>query len=151
MSPAQPRVLICDDEPDIRTVVGLNLRLVGMDFGEAADGNELLETFDKGQWDALVLDLMMPNSDGFEVLERLKAREESDLTIIVLSAHHSPPAAIKALQLGAHAHLTKPFSPVAVAQMLDELIGMTPAQREARRLDAIERATTLERIGMPTV
>lgn len=146
-----PRVLVCDDDADIRTVVGLNLGLVGIDFGEAASGEEALELLSTQEWHAIVLDLIMPRGDGMEVLKQLRDRSTKDLAIVVLSARNSPQAALRAFKLGAHAHVTKPFSPVALAQVLEELIDMTHSEREARRLGSVERASRLERMGMPTI
>lgn len=140
-----------DDESDIRTVVGLNLGLAGLDFGEASDGEEGLRILEDSQWDACILDLMMPTTDGLDVLRRLKPATKESLAIVVLSAKGSPASAIEALMLGAHAHLTKPFSPGAVAQVVEDLISIDPKEREARRLDAIARAGQLQRLGIPTV
>lgn len=146
------RVLLVDDEIDIRTLIGLNLGLSGIDFGEASDGIEALEKIRAGGWDACLLDLMMPKSDGFSVLKALTEEGRTDeIAIIVLSARNAPSSAVQALELGAHAHLAKPFSPGAVAQIVEELAGMSPDQREARRVEALARAGTLERLGMPTV
>jgi len=150
-APSRHRVLVVDDEADIRTVVGLNLSLAGLDFCEASNGAEGLGILESSEWDACILDLMMPDSDGLDVLRQLSPNAKDDLAIIVLSAKGSPAAAIEALQLGAHAHLTKPFSPGAVAQVVEELISISPQEREIRRLDAIARAGQLQRLGIPTV
>lgn len=150
--PKQQRVLVVDDEGDIRVIVGLNLDLAGMEFGEARDGTEALECLRSGEWDACILDLAMPELDGFEVLRAMTDEGIVDqLAVIVLSAKGSPSVAIEALQLGAHAHLTKPFSPAAVAQAVEELIELTPEQRRERRREMIERAGALSRLGMRTV
>lgn len=148
----QQRVLVVDDEGDIRVIVGLNLDLAGMEFGEARDGAEALQYLRSGEWDACILDLAMPEVDGFAVLRALS--EEGiidDLAVLVLSAKGAPSIAIEAMELGAHAHLTKPFSPAAVAQAVEELIELTPEQRRERRREMIERAGALSRIGMKTV
>jgi CheY-like chemotaxis protein len=146
------KVLIADDESDIRTVVGLNLGLAGIDFGEASDGEETLARLRTERWDACLLDLMMPEIDGFDVLQALSEEHRTgDLALIVLSARNAPSAALRALELGAHAHLAKPFSPNAVAQTIEELAAMTADEREALRLTALRRATTLQRLGMPSV
>lgn len=146
----RPRVLICDDDPDIRTVVGLNLGLVGMEFGEARDGDEALAAIEAG-WDALILDLMMPGRDGFDVLRALGERDIGDLAIIVLSARSTPQTAHQALELGAHAHVTKPFSPAALSQLVEELIALDAEQRKRLRDDALVRASRFERMGIPTI
>ncbi len=146
------RVLVVDDESDIRVIVGLNLDLAGMEFGEASDGAEALECLRSGEWDACILDLAMPDLDGFDVLRALRDEGVADdLAIIVLSAKGSPSVAIEAMELGAHAHLTKPFSPAAVAQAVEEIIHLSPGQRRERRREMIERAGALARLGLRTV
>lgn len=148
----QHRVLVADDEGDIRVIVGLNLDLAGMDFGEAKNGSEALRFLRSGDWDACILDLAMPNVDGFDVLRALKDEGIIDeIAVIVLSAKGTPAVAIEALELGAHAHLTKPFSPAAVAQAVEELIGLSPEERRQRRQEMIERAGDLSRLGLRTV
>ncbi|HJR46212.1 MAG TPA: response regulator [Actinomycetota bacterium] len=148
----QQRVLVVDDEGDIRVIVGLNLDLAGMEFGEAKDGGEALEFLRSGDWDACILDLAMPDVDGFDVLRTLRDEGIIDrIAVIVLSAKGSPTVALEALELGAHAHLTKPFSPAAVAQSVQELIGLSPEERRQRRAEMIERAGDLSRLGMRTV
>lgn len=150
--PPAPRVLVVDDEPDIRLIVGLNLSLLGMEFGEASNGSEAVDMLRSGEWDACVLDLAMPKVDGFTALKQLSSSGAlEDLVVVVLSARGTPAAAIKAMQLGAHAHLTKPFSPAAVAQTVRELVEATAEERSARRANMLERAGTLERLGVPTV
>jgi DNA-binding NtrC family response regulator len=144
------RVLVVDDEQDMRTVVGLNLTLSGMEYAEAGNGEEAIAALEEGRYDACVLDLMMPKSDGFSVLEHL-GKDQDELAVVVLSAEGTPAAAIRALELGAHAHLTKPFSPGAVAQIVAEMAALSPDQRAARRAASIERATDLGRLGVPTV
>lgn len=145
------RVLVIDDEADIRTVVGLNLGLAGLEFGEASTGEKGLAILQHDDWDACILDLMMPGVDGLDVLRRLPAETKERLAIVVLSANGSPSTAIEAMELGAHAHLTKPFSPGAVAQVVEELITASIVERESRRQTAIERAGQLARLGISTV
>lgn len=152
MLPTKRRVLVVDDEGDIRVIVGLNLGLAGLEFGEAANGYEALQILRAGGWDACILDLSMPEMDGFDVLDALRTEEILDeLAVIVLSAKGAPAVAIEAMQRGAHAHLTKPFSPAAVAQIVEELIDLTPAERRSRRNEMIQRAGTLDRLGLRTV
>lgn len=147
-----PRVLVVDDDADIRTIVGLNLSLAGMATGEAADGAEALEMLRTGEWDACVLDLAMPETDGMTTLRELnKDGVLNELVVVVLSATSSPARAIEGMLLGACAHLTKPFSPAAVGEITRELVDMTPEDRQARRKAMLERAGQLERMGMTTV
>ena len=152
MESSNYRILVVDDEDDIRLIVGLNLKLLGLEFSEATNGEEAIEMLRMERWDACILDLAMPKVDGFSVLNYLAEQKRlQDLAVVVLSAKGSPATAIQALQLGAHSHLTKPFSPASVAQTILELVEITPEQREARRKELLSRAGTLERLGMPTV
>ena len=146
------RVLVVDDEPDIRTIVGLNLSLSGIEYGEAINGVEAVEMLEGHDFDGCILDLAMPVADGFATLKRLGPTGLLDeIAVVVLSAEGSPTSALHALRLGAHAHLTKPFSPGAVATIMQELLGLTPQERDDRRLRMIERAGTIERLGMSQV
>ena len=82
-----PRVLVADDEPAIRMLVTRVLRRAGFDPQEANDGQEAIERLDGGQYDALVLDLMMPRVDGFGVVDHLiETKPEMMEKTIVLTA-----------------------------------------------------------------
>jgi len=146
------RVLVVDDEPDIRTIVGINLSLVGIGVGEANNGEEALEMLRSGEWDGCILDLSMPEMDGFEVLEHLRDENILERTsVVVLSANGAPSTALEAMELGAHAHLVKPFSPAAVAQTIRELLDLTPEERAERRDEFVRRASDLNRLGMSRI
>lgn len=152
MSSAIPRVLVVDDDPDIRTIVGLNLGLAGMQTGEAANGEEALTMLSSDEWDACILDLAMPKTDGMTLLRKLQDKGAlDDLVVVVLSATSLPARAIEGLELGALAHLTKPFSPQAVAKLVQELIELGPDERRERRVGFLERAGQLQRLGIGTV
>ena len=145
-------VLVVDDESDIRMIVGMNLGLAGLEFGEAADGQEALQKLRSGNWDGCILDLAMPEMTGFEVLEHLRDENILERTsVVVLSANGAPATAIEAMELGAHAHLSKPFSPASVAQTIRELLDLPPEERAERRQEMIERASNLARLGVKTV
>ena len=132
--------------------MGLNLGLNGMEFGEAKDGDEAIDTLLKDEWDACILDLAMPGADGFDVLRALSEHGKQDeIVIVVLSARGDPSTAIDALTAGAHAHLTKPFSPGAVAHLVEELMELSPPERASRRTEMMDRATTLDRLGVEKV
>lgn len=147
----QPRVLVVDDDPDIRLIVGLNLGLMGIEFAEASNGSEAIELLEADDWDGCVLDIAMPQTDGFTVLKQMDPELFSTTAVVVLSAQGTPETAMKGLKMGAHTHLTKPFSPAAVAQMVKELMEIGAEEREARRQKMLERAGKLGRLGVPTV
>jgi two-component system, OmpR family, KDP operon response regulator KdpE len=110
------RVLVVDDEPQIRRALRVALRTNGYDVEEAATGEEGLDALAAHPPDLLILDLALPDCDGVEVCRRL--REWSSLPVIVLSAYGDDEAKVRALDEGADDYLTKPFSvPELLARM----------------------------------
>ncbi len=147
-----PQVLIVDDNDDIRTILGINLGLAGLGYAEATDGRQALRMLRAHDYDACILDLTMPGASGFEVLRELARGGRIDRpAVIVLSARGAPADALEALSLGAHAHLTKPFSPSDLTELVRLLVDLAPQQRQQRRLKAMERASSLDRYGARSI
>ena len=107
------KVLIVDDEPNIREVVGLYLRRDGHAVVSAADGEEALELFRSSGPDLVVLDLMLPKVNGLEVCRRIQA--ERRVPLIMLTARGAEEERIVGLGLGADDYVVKPFSPRELA------------------------------------
>jgi two-component system KDP operon response regulator KdpE len=103
----QPRILVVDDEPETLKYVSVNLRARGYDVRTAADGRSALNEFEKSVVDLIILDIMMPGIDGFEVCQTV--RRSSEVPIIMLSARGQEKDIVRALDLGADDYLTKPF------------------------------------------
>jgi two-component system KDP operon response regulator KdpE len=102
---SKKKVLLVDDERAILRVIGIKLRISGFDVLTASGGQEALDLVKTNSPDIILLDVIMPGIDGFEVLEKL--RTFSALPVIVFSAR--PDNAQKALSLGANDFLAKPF------------------------------------------
>jgi two-component system KDP operon response regulator KdpE len=102
------RVLIIDDEPPIRRFLRTSLGYEGYQVLEAENGQEALDGFRRNSVDVLVLDLGLPDIDGFEVIRRLR-EEGSAVPIIVLSSRTDEAGKVKALDLGADDYVSKPF------------------------------------------
>jgi two-component system response regulator MprA len=103
------RVLVVDDDPDVREAVETALELEGHRVSTAIDGLTALKTLGQGEFDAVVLDVLMPNLDGFEVCRRL--REAGNRTpILILTARDAEEDTIRGLDLGADDYLVKPFA-----------------------------------------
>jgi DNA-binding response OmpR family regulator len=98
-------VLVVDDERDIVNILSIKLRILGFDVVAASNGKEALGMIDAACPDIVLLDIIMPEMDGFEVLKKL--RKGSQLPVIAFSAR--PENAHKALSLGADDFLAKPF------------------------------------------
>ena len=103
-----PGILIVDDDPSIRKFVRANLEARDYKVWLAADGEEGLKVIEEELPDLIILDIMMPNLDGFEVCRRV--REWSKIPIIMLSAREGEMDKVKCLDYGADDYLTKPFS-----------------------------------------
>jgi two-component system KDP operon response regulator KdpE len=130
-----PRVLVVDDEPITVKYLGANLRVRGYEVLVAADGETALKMFDRSEIDLIILDIMMPGLNGFQVCQAI--RRKSDVPILMLSARGRENDIVHALDLGADDYLTKPFG---VAEMLARV-------RAALR----RRAPTWERPRAPLV
>jgi len=116
----QRRVLVVDDEPQIRRALRLVLRANGYDVTEVAAGEAALDALATSAYDLMVLDLMLPDVDGVEVCRRV--REWSEMPVVVLSAHGEEEVKVQALDEGADDFVTKPFSaPELLARMRSAL------------------------------
>jgi two-component system response regulator MprA len=103
------RVLVVDDDPDVRDAVETALELEGHRVATAPDGLAALKRLGQAEFDALVLDVLMPNLDGFEVCRRLRAAGNRT-PILILTARDSEEDTIRGLDLGADDYLVKPFA-----------------------------------------
>jgi two-component system, OmpR family, response regulator ResD len=106
-------ILVVDDEPNIREVVGLYLRRDGHTVVSAADGDEALRLNQMHRPDLVVLDLMLPRLNGLEVCRRIQA--ERRVPLIMLTARGEEEDRIIGLGVGADDYVTKPFSPRELA------------------------------------
>ena len=106
---AHQRVLVVDDEPAIRDLVGTYLRNEGFEVDEAVDGEEALVRFSERAPDLVVLDLRLPGISGLDVLREI--RRTSSVYVIVLTARADEADKLVGLELGADDYVTKPFSP----------------------------------------
>ena len=114
MSADSPRVLVVDDEPNIVDVITMALRYQGFEAASAATGQEALAAVESFRPQVMILDVMLPDMEGFEVAERLGA-ERGQVPIIFLTARDATEDKIRGLTIGGDDYVTKPFS-------LEELI-----------------------------
>ncbi|MEJ7819598.1 MAG: response regulator transcription factor [Rubrobacteraceae bacterium] len=123
MGAAVAKILVVDDEPNIREVVGLYLRRDGHTVIPAADGEEALELFRKSEPDLVILDLMLPKMSGIEVCRRMGA--ERRVPLIMLTARGEEEDRIVGLSLGADDYVVKPFSPRELAARVAAVLRRT--------------------------
>ena len=117
---AQSTVLLVEDEDSLRRVMRDLLEAEGYIVCEARDGSEALEQMDRHNPDVVLLDLNLPNVDGFTVLAQLRSRSQTaDLPILVVSARGDEDNEVRSLRLGATDFISKPFRPRALAARIE--------------------------------
>ncbi|MGE5591931.1 MAG: response regulator [Bacillota bacterium] len=123
------RVLVVDDEPALVELVAFNLRKAGFDVNTAADGAAALEAVRAWDPQLVVLDLMLPGLDGFEVCREL--RKWSAVPVLMLTARKEEVDRVVGLEIGADDYLTKPFSPRELVARVRALLRRVRLDRES--------------------
>ena len=131
------KILAVDDEKHIVRLVQVNLERAGYEVVTANDGKEALEKVESETPDLVVLDVMMPYMDGFEVLQNLRRNPSTrDIPVIMLTAKAQDQDVFKGWQSGVDCYLTKPFNPIEllafVKRIFDSLDG---ASGDGKRYD----------------
>ena len=114
------KILVVDDDPHIRELVRVFLRNEGFEVIEAVDGMEALSKLDSVKVNLAVIDIMMPNMDGWELCQELKAT--FDLPILMLTAKAETSQKLKGFQLGTDDYLVKPFEPLEMVARVKALL-----------------------------
>ena len=118
------KIIIADDEHKILMSLEYSFRKNGYDVYIARDGTEVLEFLKTMVPDVILLDIMMPNLDGYSTLETIRKEEAlKDTKVIFLSAKNNPKDIEKGLEMGADAYVTKPYSIKKLMQQIEEMSG----------------------------
>lgn len=133
--PDPKRILIVEDDPHIAELLRMHQRDEGYEVCHAADGDEGARQLERGSWDALVLDLMLPGVDGLEICRRARAMARYT-PIIITSARSGELHRILGLELGADDYLAKPFSVLELVARVRALLRRSDALARNARLDA---------------
>ncbi len=122
MQPKPRKILIADDEPDILEIVSYNLQSEGYEVITAKNGDEALEEAKKHQPEMIILDVMMPRKNGFDVCNILRLQPEyKDTIILFLTALNDEGTEIKGLETGGDDYITKPISPKILLSRVNAL------------------------------
>ncbi|CAN1212095.1 Response regulatory domain-containing protein [Tumidithrix helvetica PCC 7403] len=136
-------VLIVDDNEMNRETLARRLKNEGFNFSMAVNGREALEMARSRRYDLILLDIMMPEMDGYTVLSRLKSNEAmSGIPVIMISAIEEMESVMKCMELGADDYLTKPFEPV----LLKAAIARCIPQASSKALDPVPRTPLSSRV-----
>jgi DNA-binding response OmpR family regulator len=116
------RILIVDDEEILRMLISDTLEDLDVQIDIAEDGRVALEKLNQTDYDLMVLDYMMPELTGMEVLERLPKEKKDRMTILMLTAKAQDSDRTKALEAGVRRFIPKPFSPLELLQVVEEIL-----------------------------
>jgi DNA-binding response OmpR family regulator len=138
------RILVVDDVEDIRLLLRLELSADGHQIVEAANGEEALAALEREALDLMLLDVMMPVLDGWEVLRRLQGRADPPVVVVTGMGKADGPHVADLLELGALDVITKPFDPGWLLRLVDAVLLVEPDERDEyrrRRLSRVRRDT----------
>lgn len=116
---AMTRILIVEDDSNIARMIAASLSIVGYDYQICSDGGEAVETVLSGHFDLILLDIMLPGLDGFQVLERIRER---DIPVIFLTAKQDVADKVRGLRLGAEDYIVKPFEAVELLARIEVVL-----------------------------
>ncbi len=139
MPPREPRhrILVVDDEPRMIRFIQMNLELEGYQVSQASNGFEALTKLRDDLPDLVILDVMMPDMDGFETLRLL--REVSAVPVIMLTVKADEEDKVRGLELGADDYVTKPFSPKELSSRVKAVLRRTempaPVEKSVTKID----------------
>lgn len=142
------KVLVVDDEPEIRDLCKVNLEFAGYEVVEASGGAEAIKAVAEQRPDFVFLDLMMPEVDGWAVLEAIRtAPETADLPVVLLTARAGEEDQIRGWEKGIFDYIVKPFNPLSLAEWVEQAAEpVAEAIAAHRRHQALEQLRFLQNL-----
>lgn len=138
MEAAGTTVLVVDDEPDVRTLCRVNLEYEGYRVLESESGEDALGMLKESRPDIILLDLMMPRMDGWEVLRRLKEDDKmASIPVVLLTARADDESQLKGWSAGIVDYITKPFNPLSLVRYVQKALTERDPESETKRRDEI--------------
>ena len=139
---SEGKVLIVDDEEEYRETMAERLEVRGYMVEKAENGIDALEKIEHANYDAIVLDFMMPGMDGLETLKRIRA-QRPDLQVILLTGHATVKSGVEAIKMGAMDFLEKPAEIEALTEMIkkarDSRVLLAEKKQKEFVLDALKK------------
>ncbi len=133
--PDKKTILVVDDEPRVVQLISMNLELEGFRVVTAPDGYEALARIGKDQPDLVLLDIMLPDMDGFQTLKKI--RESHTIPVIFLSVKGEEFDRVHGLDLGADDYITKPFSPRELISRIKAVLRRTEARAVSQESEIV--------------
>ena len=129
----RPLVMVVEDDEEMNELERQFLELYGLDTVPAYSGREALEVARRCPTDAILLDIMLPEMDGYETCRRLRRIGNASMPVVMISALDSPEGRVRGFSAGADAYFTKPFNPQEVVGALQRLLGSGNHREAAKR------------------
>jgi two-component system alkaline phosphatase synthesis response regulator PhoP len=142
------KILVVDDDPTMVKLINVNLKLNNYSVIEAISGEQALDIVSKEPLDLVVLDIMMPGVDGWEVLKRVRhdpATEE--LPVILVTAKTQDSDVIRGWELGADEYVIKPFNPLLLVEVIKMVLDRSYEDRLERRKKQKEKLEVLRKLS----
>lgn len=134
------KILVVDDDPLVTGLVKINLEFGGFEVEEAWGGEEALQIIEERVPDLVLLDVMMPELDGWDLLRMLRSNPTTkDLPVVLLTAKVQERDVAKGWQMGADGYISKPFNPLEMVDRLKAVLAMSGDERQAQRHEATSR------------
>lgn len=144
------KILVVDDDPTMVKLINVNLKLNNYSVVEATSGEQALEILEEQPLDLVVLDIMMPGVDGWEVLKRIRSAEDTqELPVILVTAKTQDSDVIRGWELGADEYVIKPFNPLLLVEVIKMVLDRSYEERLERRRKQKEKLEVLRSLSQP--
>ena len=144
------KILVVDDDPTMVKLINVNLKLNNYAVVEANSGEQALEIVAGETLDLVVLDIMMPGVDGWEVLRRIRcSRETEEMPVILVTAKTQDSDVIRGWEFGADEYVIKPFNPLLLVEVIKMVLDRSYEERLERRKKQKEKLEVLRSLSRP--
>lgn len=143
-------VLVVDDEADVRVLCRVNLEFEGYRVVEAESGSKALDMVRAEPPDLILLDLMMPNMDGWEVIRRLRADERTaSIPVVMLTAKADEDSQLKGWEGGVVDYVTKPFNPLSLSKYVERALHKNRVEQDQSKEHVVEKLRSIKELREP--
>ena len=150
MQVSSRKILVVDDDPTMVKLINVNLKLNNYSVMEATSGEQALDVLAAETIDLVVLDIMMPGVDGWEVLKRIRSsRETGEMPVILVTAKTQDSDVIRGWELGADEYVIKPFNPLLLVEVIKMVLDRSDEDRLERRKKQKEKLEVLRSLSQP--
>jgi DNA-binding response OmpR family regulator len=144
------KILVVDDDPTMVKLINVNLKLNNYSVVEATSGEQALDVLSAEPLDLVVLDIMMPGVDGWEVLKRIRGNKETqEMPVILVTAKTQDSDVIRGWELGADEYVIKPFNPLLLVEVIKMVLDRSYDERLERRQKQKEKLEVLRSLSRP--